>query len=91
MSLRKMGYEPTETECPECEEGTLFVNSFELVCNNCRIVFRKGEKPPDYGGGPVEYFRNNRDDFTYDGSGLVMCLGGFPSAYYGPGLYGEGE
>jgi len=89
MSLRENGYERTETECPECEEGFLFVNSFELVCESCGIVIRKGSDPPD-GGGSVEYFRNNRDDFTYDGSGRVMCLGGFPHAYYGPGIYGEG-
>lgn len=90
MTLREQGYERTETECPECEDGNLFVNSFELVCESCGIVIRKGEDPPDGGGGPLEYFRNNRDEFTYDNSGQVICPGGFPHAYYGDGIYGEG-
>lgn len=90
MDLRNDGYDRTETECPDCEEGFLYVNSFELVCEACGIVIRKGEDPPD-GGGPGEYFRTHRDEFTYDGSGKVICPGGFFRAYRGPGLYGEGE
>jgi len=80
-----MGYDPTETECPECEEGQLWVNSFELVCSECGNVLRKGDNSS-------RDFSHSRDERpTYDNSGRVILPGGFHSAYWGDGIYGSGD
>lgn len=80
-----MGYDPTETECPDCENGDLWVNSYELVCDSCGIALRKGDTVD-------QDFPTSRDDErpTYDNSGRVILPGGFSSAYRGEGLYGTG-
>jgi hypothetical protein len=83
--LNDMGYDPTETECPKCDDGELWVNSFELVCSDCGSVLRKGESTS-------RDFSDNRDERpTYDSSGRVILPGGFFGAYRGDGLYGSGE
>lgn len=42
MTVGESNYDVTESECPACEDGTLLVNSFELVCDTCDNVTRKG-------------------------------------------------
>jgi hypothetical protein len=83
-NLRSNGYDPTDTECSFCEEGELWVNSFELVCDNCGGVVRKGES---------EYsdFRNSRDDLpTYNGSGKVVLPGAYCSTHHDEGIFNDG-
>jgi hypothetical protein len=83
-NLRSNGYDPTDTECSFCEEGELWVNSFELVCDNCGGVVRKGES---------EYsdFRNSRDNLpTYNGSGKVVLPGAHCSTHHDEGIFNDG-
>lgn len=91
MSLLNHGYQPTSTECPDCEEGNLWVNSFELTCDECHIVIRKGESDYFEKESAFENFRKNRSDNRYENSGRMIQIGGFKFAYYGPGIYGTGE
>lgn len=83
--MSNMGYDPTETECPDCDDGVLWVNSHELVCGNCGITLRKHESTD-------RDFSHSRDDERprYNNSGLVILPGGFPHAFRGDGLYGGG-
>lgn len=90
MTVGDSNYDTTESECPECEEGTLLVNSFELICDQCDHVTRKGATGPDLSHtGPLQDYFENRDKHTYDNSGRVIMPGGFSKAYEGDGIYGE--
>lgn len=42
--LRDLGYEPTERESPFHDNGKLWTNSYELVCDETAFVIRKDEK-----------------------------------------------
>lgn len=78
-------YDLTEEECPLCEEGRLWANSFELYCDNCDSVLRGEDSDFEKFGEDVF---SNRTDYRYNGSKKIMLFGGFPSAYNGEGLYG---
>jgi len=83
-NLRSDGYEPTNTECSFCEDGELWVNSFELVCDNCGGVVRKGEDE-------FSDFLNSRDDLpTYNGSGKIVLPGAYISEHHGEEIFNDG-
>lgn len=88
MNLRNNGYDITETECSVCESGTLWVNSFEILCDNCGRVVRKSDAGFSH-EPPWKYYRDNQDEYTYDNSERTILPGGFARAYRGDGLYGE--
>lgn len=98
MSLEEDNYDVTEGECPDCEDGSLWVNSFELVCDECGGVYRKAQKHSDDSSqdesimsDPFIEFNSNREKHRYDNSGRVRMPGGFEEAYEGDGLYGNGH
>lgn len=81
--LRAEGMEPTEGECPECENGQLWNGSAELVCDECAVVVEKSDTESvehEYGSW-FEYFQANRDDYVYDSSEKKKCLGAFLGNY----------
>jgi hypothetical protein len=41
--LREIGYEPTEKQSPFHDNGQLWRNSYEYVCDETAIVIRKDE------------------------------------------------
>lgn len=87
MSLQEENYDVTESECPDCEHGSLWVNSYELVCDDCGMVFRKDQRQSIETRTPAEEFYENRDSHTYDNgnenmaAGKIRMPGGFPEAY----------
>lgn len=81
MSLRDDNYDVTESECPDCEEGDIWVNSFELVCDTCGVVFRKSNGPEIETKTPLEDFNEHRDEHNYYNSGRTIMPGGFLQAY----------
>jgi hypothetical protein len=77
--LRSLGYERTERESPFDEDGELWTNSFELVCDKTAAVVRK-EEP--------QHMTDKRDDswpdgdrHTYPKSGRVKMAGGYVGSY----------
>jgi hypothetical protein len=78
--LRELGYERTERESPFHDDGTLWTNSYELICDKTCSVIRKDNsnqqsvsKQPDW-----------REDFErheYYGSEKTRMMGGYVSAY----------
>ena len=73
--LREIGYEPTGRDSPFDENGELWTNSFEIVCDETARVIDKGS--PSKNGKS-----DNRDRvFRYSNSGRVKLLGGFLSSY----------
>lgn len=89
MSLRDNNYDVTEGECPDCEEGNLWVNSYELVCEQCDTVFRKATNEATASASQQENYDEVQKDSTYDNSGKIILPGGFIHAYRGDGLYGN--
>lgn len=73
--LRKLGYEPTDRESPFDEDGRLWSNGSELVCDETAIVV-----DGDHRGGDGE--RDQRDRFRYPNSRRVRMIGGFFSVYF---------
>lgn len=98
MSLKDENYEITEGSCPDCEDGSLWVNMHELVCGHCHLVFRDGTNPqmdddfPDPTEPPaVEFYKNRFGDSSkhrYSNSGSAILPGGFEDAYEGDDEYG---
>jgi hypothetical protein len=41
--LRELGYEPTEKQSPFHDDGSLWRNSYEYVCDETATVIRKSE------------------------------------------------
>ena len=75
--LKKLGYEPTEQESPFDESGTLWTNSFELVCDETALVIRKDASD-----------RNRRDQekneepvYRYRYTDTVKLPGGYVGSY----------
>lgn len=97
MALDDTGYDVTESECQECEDGALWVNSFELVCDNCDEVFRKANHGASLQlNNQFDEYLENRGTtetgrYCYDNTERVIMPGGFSEAYYGDGIYGDGE
>lgn len=77
MSLKDYNYDLTETECPDCEEGMLWVNSFELLCDECSVVTRTLNRDQVIPEDPIETFEEKRDTFRYKHSDRVKMQGGF--------------
>jgi len=72
--LRKEGYNPTNGDSPFAENGKLWYNSYEVVCDETGMVldgdvFRRSKNSTD----------NSRE--TYYNSGKVRLYGGFEEAY----------
>lgn len=83
MSLRELNYDVTEGQCPRdgCE-GDLWVNTFELVCDDCSHVFRdiEAEKREDdevHTREPIVEHENNREERCYENTGRLVMQGGF--------------
>lgn len=97
MSLKQHNYEVTEGECPSCEDGSLWVNTHELVCGECHLVFRNNTKQianitESYEEPVIEFYQrrsSKEDEHRYDSSKMPILPGGFESAYDGDGIYGD--
>jgi len=77
--LRSLGYERTERESPFHEEGMLWTNSFELVCDKTAAVIRK-EEPTS-----TEEKRDDSwpdgDRHSYQSSDTTKMAGGYIGSY----------
>lgn len=77
--LRDLGYERTERESPFDEDGELWANSYELVCDTTGFVIRKGGE-----AGIIQLAENNDETervYTYRNSERVKLYGGYVSSY----------
>jgi hypothetical protein len=75
--LRHSGYERTERESPFHDEGTLWTNSYELVCDKTAQVIRKD-------GGTESTDSDSSSSFErheYYNSENPRMMGGYVSAY----------
>jgi len=90
MSLKDDNYDVTEGECPNCEEGDLWVNTHELVCDVCYRVFRGEDKhalsadrdPTDEIS--TDFYENRfcgSEKHRYAHSNKPILPGGFEQAY----------
>lgn len=74
-----MGYERTERESPFAENGTLWTNSFELVCDKTAMIIRKD--------GSQDTISDDTDDWpdgdrhTYEHSNNTKAAGGYLGTY----------
>jgi hypothetical protein len=77
--LKSLGYERTEQESPFDEDGELWTNSFEFVCDKTLIVYRKGEtkstKKQDTDSWP------KGDRHSYQNSDTTKMVGGYIRPY----------
>ncbi len=60
--LKDLGYERTERESPFHDDGELWTNSYELVCDKTGFVIRKDEKKWVKVNGHLEL----REKFKYN-------------------------
>lgn len=60
--LKDLGYERTERESPFDDDGELWTNSYELVCDETGFVLRKDEKKWKSVNGNLEL----KERFKYD-------------------------
>ena len=72
--LREDGYERTDRESPFEEDGCLWANSYELVCDKTGFVIRKS-------GGPDSHHSNGEKTYRYRNSDNVKLYGGYVSSY----------
>lgn len=80
MGNQKMieeGYEPTNNLCAICEEGSLWINSFETVCDSCNTTWRKEDIKDKKDLTKVEFY----EDRPKDNNGNIIPQGGFFQAY----------
>lgn len=88
--LRAHGYERTERESPFHDDGQLWTNSYELVCDRTAAVIRKDE-PMSRITGENEN-ETGRDDswptgdrHSYQSTKVVKMAGGYTGSYdWGP-------
>lgn len=73
--LRELGYERTERESPFDDEGELWTNSYELVCDKTGFVIRK-DTSRDRDSDSDE-----SETYTYRNSENVKLYGGYVSSY----------
>lgn len=76
--LKHLGYEPTEQESPFDDDGTLWSDGVELVCDETGIVIDTTEAERMRGDDAA----GNRTRFRYPNSNKVRMLGGFFSNYF---------
>lgn len=74
--LKNLGYERTEKESPFHDDGTLWTNGVELVCDETAIII--DEQSPEVNGGDDA---GDRDYFRYPNSDNVRMNGGFFRPY----------
>lgn len=75
-ALKRDGYERTERESPFHEDGTLWTNSYELVCDKTAGVIRKdSSRESDEGNERVV------ERHEYYNSKQTRMMGGYVSAY----------
>ena len=79
--LDDLGYQVTERESPFHDDGQLWKNSYEYVCDETGIVIRK-----DGSGDTRESDEDERH--TYQNTGTVKLYGGYVRPYANSdGLY----
>lgn len=69
--LERMGYERTDKESPFEEDGRLWTNGAEMVCDETGIVVGSGHSTSD----------EEREYHRYPNSERVRMVGGYFSAY----------
>lgn len=74
-SMIREGYTPMDKECNHCEMGEYWSNSYEIVCVNCALTYRKNDLKKNYGNND---FYGNR---PRDRDGKIIPQGHFKSAY----------
>jgi len=79
--LRSLGYERTEQESPFDEDGTLWTNSFELVCDKTAEVIRKDESRDTVERQQDRDSWPEGDRHTYRRSNRTKLAGGYVGAY----------
>jgi hypothetical protein len=83
--LRDNGYEPTSRESPFDDEGELWTNSYELVCDQTGIVIRKD-------GTSSDSTDDADETHNYRHTGNVKLYGGYTRTYFdGDGIYGNSD
>lgn len=60
--LKELGYEPTDRDSPFDDNGKLWTNSYELVCDETGFIIRKDERRWTKESGELKV----RDKFKYD-------------------------
>ena len=79
--LEDMGYTPTGRESPVDDEGELWSNGYEAVCDETGTVISSLYKTSSNG---------KEDVYRYQNSERVKMPGGYISKYFeGDGIYGE--
>jgi hypothetical protein len=77
--LKDLGYEPTDRESPFDDDGELWTNSFELVCDETGIVLRKGSERDRRTNG---HSSDSMDTvYTYRNTDNAKLVGGHVSSY----------
>lgn len=74
--LRDLGYERTERESPFHDDGTLWTNSYELVCDRTGAVIRKNSS-----GDRTETSDEREAIHRYRNSDEVKLYGGYVSSH----------
>lgn len=76
--LRDLGYERTERESPFDDDGELWTNSFELVCDETGSVIRKDSSDK---GGHLTESDDGETVYRYRNTENVKLYGGYVSSY----------
>lgn len=77
--LRTLGYERTERESPFHDDGMLWTNSYELVCDRTLLVIRKSGNKDGSEGSDDDWPSGGRH--TYRNTETVKQAGGYVGAY----------
>lgn len=73
------GYEPTERSSPFAEDGRLWTNSYELVCDKTGAVIRKDEvRRTSSINGDDGWPEHNRHTYSTD---IIKLAGGYTGSY----------
>lgn len=82
--LQQLGYEPTDRDSPFDEDGQLWTNSFELVCDQTGRVIRKDSSRNRSSSTTI----TDETAHTYRHSETVKLYGGYVRPYFeSDGLY----
>lgn len=76
--LRRLGYSRTEKESPFDDDGTLWSNGIELVCDETAMIIDM--ESPEVGGAGGDD-SGDRDYFRYPNSERIRMIGGYFSSY----------
>jgi hypothetical protein len=87
--FRSLGYERTEKESPFDEDGTLWTNSYELVCDKTGLVIRKDVSKNSNKNYDTSWPQKERHE--YQNSERTKMAGGYIRPYAeSDGIYGNG-